>query len=279
MKADRMGALGLPAGRLHRRRHVEVPQDGLALGWRHRAALDPGANLGVERHALPDPAGRRLPVARPQPQLGGEADRAVGRHGHPERRMRPLVGLRRHAQLQHPIAALPRGIGRVVRVRESGVRGRKRVVGPGVREALLGPGLPHDLDRLAKQLAILLVLPRVGVRVELRPLVGPHAAAEADVDPPPGEVVQEARSSASRIGCHQGRCWPSARSGFGGSGRPDRRPRGSGWEDPRARRGRSGAPPSTPCRSRAARPGRPAPAGCRAGRPPSRPRPRSRTAW
>jgi hypothetical protein len=60
-----------------------------------------------------------------------------------------------------------------------------------VGKALFGPGLPHDLDGLPEELAILRVLPRVGVGMELRALVGPDAAAEADVDPAPGEVVQD----------------------------------------------------------------------------------------
>ena len=105
--------------------------------------------------------------------------------------MRPLEGLRRDAQLQDAIAVLPRRVGRIPGMREPRVGRGKGVVGPRVREPLLGPGLAHDLDGLAKELAVLLILPRVGMRVELRALVGPDAAAEADVDPASREVVQD----------------------------------------------------------------------------------------
>jgi len=105
--------------------------------------------------------------------------------------MGPLVGLRRDAQLEHAVAVLPGGIRRIAGMREPRIGRRERVVRALVGEALLGPGLPHDLDGLAKELAVLGILPRIGVRMELRPLVGPDPAAETHVDPAPGEVVQE----------------------------------------------------------------------------------------
>ena len=122
------GRLGLAAGRLHRGRHVEVPQHGLARRRRDGTALDPRPELRVELHALPHPAGRRLPVAGLEPELRGEADRAVGRHGHPEGRVRPLIRLGRDAQFQDPVAVLPCWVGRIARMCEPGVRGRKGVV-------------------------------------------------------------------------------------------------------------------------------------------------------
>src|SRR5262249_49713743 len=46
-------------------------------------------------------------------------------------------------------------------------------------------------DRFAEELAVLGVLPWVGVGVKLGALVGPDAAAEADVDSPLGQVVED----------------------------------------------------------------------------------------
>jgi hypothetical protein len=59
-----------------------------------------------------------------------------------------------------------------------------------VGDTLLGPGLPDDLDGFPEELAILLLLPRIGVWVELGALVGPHPATEADVDSSPGQIVE-----------------------------------------------------------------------------------------
>ena len=75
-------------------------------------------------------------------------------------------------------------------MREARVRRGEGVVGPLVSEALFRPGLPHDLDGLTEELAILLLLPRVGAGVKLRALVRPDAATEADVHSSPGQIVE-----------------------------------------------------------------------------------------
>ena len=103
------------------------------------AELDPTAVLANFLLRIGEP-GEGEPQASQSP-IGRIDLRARAGDGNPHRRMGPLVGLGRHAQLQDPVAVLPRRVGRIARMREPRVGGRERIVRALVREALLSRDL------------------------------------------------------------------------------------------------------------------------------------------
>ncbi len=102
-----------------------------------------------------------------------------------------LVGPGSHPEPSDPLAVLPRRVRRYGRVGEHGALGGEIVVGAVVGEVRFSPYLADDIDSFPEQLAVFLVLPGVGVGVELRTLVGPDTPAESDVNPAAGHVVED----------------------------------------------------------------------------------------
>ena len=170
--------------------------------------------------------------------------------------MRPLVRARRHTQFCHSFAVLPDRIRRQRRMGENGVIGWEAVVGPLVREMLVGPYRPNDLHGFPKQFPVLLVFARIRVGMELRTFVRPDSPAKADFDPAPGHVVQgcQVLGQSYRVPPgHDVGHLPDADPGR--PGRQDLPPAKSGSERRPLRRVRSDAPPATWPRSQAPRPG------------------------
>ena len=149
-----------------------------------------GPDLCVEFHSLPDPESGRLPVARLKSKFGRGCNGPVCGDGHPHRRVRLLVGSRRHPKLRYTIPYLPGGIRRIFRVREDGVFDGEGIVAPVVRKVLVRPNLPHYLHRFRKQFPVFLVLARIGVAMKLWTFVWPDPPAEADLQAALGHVVQ-----------------------------------------------------------------------------------------